>query len=171
MSLKELGDKHNMSAMTIRSKLISRGCIMRKSQETAVGQKTFQKAHAKIKQLCATGEFQRQKSAKLQGIPLEKWKGFVTPENNRLVASPEYKQWQKTVFDRDNRTCQLCDKTQCPIAAHHIYPKAKYPKKVLDVDNGITLCDKCHHKTIGHEHEYIDRLVSLVRSRLCGKKH
>lgn len=46
-----------------------------------------------------------------------------------------------------------------------VVEKAKYPDKVLDVDNGVTLCDKCHHKTIGHEDEYMDHFLGA----LCGK--
>ncbi len=118
---------------------------------------TVYKAHAKIREMCKTGEFQKNRSAMLQGISVDQWKGFTTPENKRLVASPEYKIWQQTVFKRDNFTCQLCNDHGCPLAAHHIYPKAKYPDRVLDVDNGVTLCNLCHHKTIGHENEYIDR--------------
>ena len=32
---------------------------------------------------------------------------------------------------------------------HHILPKARYKKKVFDVDNGITLCRECHRYTPG----------------------
>lgn len=170
ISLKALGEKCGCSAMTIRSKLLDNGCVMRDSHEIAVQKKTFQKAHAKVRELCETGEFQKNMSARLQGIPIEEWKGFITPENKRLVASPEYRQWQKSVFKRDNRTCQFCGKTNYPIAAHHIYMKAKYPHKVLDIDNGITLCNFCHHKTIGHEDEYIDICISIPKGDLCGKR-
>lgn len=165
-SLQSLGKQYGVSAMTIRTKIITNGSKTRNYSESSKLTRTIFKAHAKIKELCETGEFQRNRSAMLQGIPVKEWKGFITPENKRLVASPEYRKWQKSVFNRDNHTCQLCGKTKCPIAAHHIYMKAKYPDKVLDVDNGITLCDKCHHKTIGHEDEYIDIFLGV----LCGKK-
>ncbi len=169
-SLMSLGKQYSVSATTIRSKLVAYGCRMRPSYEISVKQKTYLKAHGKVRQLCKTGKFQKNMSARLQGIPVEEWKGFITPENKRLVASPEYRQWQKTIFNRDGRTCQLCGKTKCPIAAHHIYPKAKYLGKVLDVDNGITLCNECHYKTIGREEEFIDHFVNLLTGDLCGKK-
>ena len=162
MSLEELGNENNVSAMTIRSKLISHGCVIRESHETSVKQKTFKKAHDKVREMCKTGEFQKNISARLQGIPVEEWKGFITPKNKQLYKTPEYKKWQQSVFERDQHTCQLCLKRNCPIAAHHIYMKAKYPDKVLDVENGITLCDTCHHKTIGHEDEYIDLFISWL---------
>lgn len=174
IGLKSLEEKYGISAMTVRSKIIAFGETTRNCADanriTHNKHNTVATAREKIKQLCKTGEFQKSISARLQGIPVEEWKGFITPENQRLVASPEYKQWQKSVFKRDNETCQLCGKTKCPIAAHHIYMKAKYPDKVLDVNNGITLCDKCHHKTIGCEDRYIDYFVNLLLGDLCGKK-
>lgn len=165
-TLNSLAQKHGVSAMTIRAKILENGAITKTYSQAAIQREqqhgTVSKAHDRIREMCKTGEFQRNRSAMLQGIPIEEWKGFTTPENARLVASPEYRQWQKSVFKRDNNTCQLCSKTKCPIAAHHIYMKDKYPDRVLDVDNGITLCDKCHHKTIGHEEEYVNRFVSLL---------
>lgn len=169
-TLELLGKQYNISAMTVRKKIIANGGKTKNYSQAAIQREqqhgTVSKAHAKVRELCEIGEFQKNMSARLQGIPVKEWKGFITPENKRLVASPEYRKWQKSVFDRDNHTCQLCNKTKCPIAAHHIYMKAKYPDKVLDIENGITLCDKCHHKTIGHEDEYIDNFLGV----LCGKK-
>lgn len=170
-TLDSLGKQYHVSAMTIRAKIIAHGAKTRGYSDAAIQREkqngTVHKAHARIREMCKTGEFQKNRSAMLQGIPVEKWKGFITPENERLVASPEYKIWKQTVFRRDNFTCQLCNDHDCPLAAHHIYPKAKYPDKVLDVDNGITLCNLCHHKTIGQEMEYIDRF----RRTLCTRKH
>ena len=165
-TLQSLGKQYGMSTMTIRAKILANGVRTKSYSQVAIQREnqhgTVGKAHAKVIEMCKTGEFQRNMSARLQGIPIEEWKGFTTPENQRLVASPEYKQWKKSVFKRDQHTCQLCNKTNCPIAAHHIYMKAKYPDRVLNIDNGITLCDKCHHKTIGHEDEYIDLFVSWL---------
>lgn len=107
--------------MTIRAKILAHGSKTRNYSESAKPTKTVHKAHAKIREMCQTGEFQRNRSAVLQGTPVEEWKGFTTPENQRLVASPEYRQWQKAVFKRDLNTCQLCGVTKCRIAAHHIY--------------------------------------------------
>ena len=169
-TLWDLAAKYKVSAMTIRSKILSNGGQVRNYSEAAIEREkcnsTIIKAHAKVRELCKTGEFQKQRSAILQGVPIEKWKGFITPANKQLYKTLEYKQWQRTVFERDNHTCQLCGKTKCPIAAHHIYPKAKYPSKVLDIKNGITLCNQCHHKTIGHEDKYVD----ICEDILCGRK-
>ena len=56
----------------------------------------------------------------------------------------EYKEWRKTVFERDNYTCQMCGKRGVKINAHHKNAYAYYPDLRYDIDNGITLCVPCH---------------------------
>ncbi len=86
-------------------------------------------------------------SARLQGIPIEKWSGFATTKTDRLKSTGEYKNWRKQVFERDNWTCQKCNAKGGKLHPHHIKPKSTNPKVVFDVSNGITFCVKCHHKT------------------------
>ena len=57
---------------------------------------------------------------------------------------PENKEWRKAVYERDNYTCQSCGKTGEKLAAHHILPYAIFKDLRFDVNNGITLCRKCH---------------------------
>ena len=63
------------------------------------------------------------------------------------MNSLEYKsalyQWAKSVKKRDNHTCQNCGSKQ-NLHAHHIKTKKEYPKLSLDIDNGITKCERCH---------------------------
>jgi len=168
-TLQQLGDQYGLSAMTVRKKILAAGGRTRTRSESITRANrehgNVHKAHARVRELCATGEFQRRCSARLQGIPVEEWTAFVTPENQRLVASPEYRHWQRAVFIRDKHTCRLCGARQCRIAAHHIYPKAKYPGRALDTNNGITLCQLCHWATIGHEEDHADYLMSLLKPK------
>jgi 5-methylcytosine-specific restriction endonuclease McrA len=72
------------------------------------------------------------------------WQGGITPKNHKIRTSTEYKNWRNQVFDRDNYTYQICDKTGGNLHAHHLDSFAKNENLRLDIDNGITTCDKCH---------------------------
>ena len=56
----------------------------------------------------------------------------------------EYRQWRIAVLLRDNRTCQVCGEKKKSRHAHHLNHSTFFPDQKFDVDNGITLCQKCH---------------------------
>lgn len=59
----------------------------------------------------------------------------------------EYWNFRKKVYERDNYTCQCCgDNKGGNLNAHHIENYSDNEKKRTDINNGITLCDKCHKK-------------------------
>ncbi len=72
------------------------------------------------------------------------WQGGITTEYQKVRNSEEYNQWRLQVFNRDGFKCVSCGKPGKGIHAHHIKSFSKYAKLRLDVDNGITLCKKCH---------------------------
>lgn len=51
--------------------------------------------------------------------------------------------WGKAVKKRDGYKCTRCG-TKDKLHAHHIIPKSVDPTKILDIDNGKTLCKECH---------------------------
>ena len=56
----------------------------------------------------------------------------------------EYREWRRSVYERDNYTCMLCGQRGGDLNAHHIKPYALYPEHRYELDNGITLCVDCH---------------------------
>ena len=62
-------------------------------------------------------------------------------------GSAEAREWRKRVFERDGYTCQICKIRGGKLNAHHILPFSKYPSERFNVNNGLTLCLKCHSKT------------------------
>lgn len=52
--------------------------------------------------------------------------------------------WAKVVKSRDGNKCVYCGSTE-KLETHHIKSRAKFPDDVLDIENGVTLCHKCHY--------------------------
>ena len=75
------------------------------------------------------------------------WKGGITPINEKIRRTIEYRLWREAVYARDNWTCQHCYKRGGKLQAHHIKEFADYPELRFAIDNGLTLCCKCHDKT------------------------
>jgi len=89
----------------------------------------------------------RQKLSRIfKGEKSHFWKGGISPINERIRKSAKYKEWRKQIFKRDNYVCQECSKKLKGRGsnAHHIKPFVKYPKLRFDINNGLTLCRKCH---------------------------
>lgn len=99
-----------------------------------------------------------------RGINSARWKGDkALTKKERDRKSIKYIEWRKSVYIRDNYTCQLCKyKKGGYLEAHHILKYSKYPKMRFDVNNGITLCKDCHNKTKSHEENYEDLFQKIV---------
>lgn len=88
------------------------------------------------------------------------WKNGKTSLSDTIRTDSLYKEWRKIIFERDNYTCQVCNKRGGKLNADHIYPislvideecitKENYRKnkRLWDLENGRTLCEYCHKKT------------------------
>ncbi len=79
------------------------------------------------------------------------WKGGVTSEVMKIRKSFQYREWRDKVFKRDGYTCQKCGAIGGPLEGHHIKPFSKFPELRFSVENGITVCKKCHRSKGFHD--------------------
>lgn len=87
-----------------------------------------------------------------------RWKGGVSSFCNQIRSLELAIEWREKVFGRDRYTCQNCGVVGGKLNAHHIKPlhellveyavadveSAKTCACLWDINNGITLCKKCH---------------------------
>lgn len=75
-----------------------------------------------------------------------KWRGGITSEIMKIRHSLEMKEWRKSVFERDDYTCEMCDQRGGDLHADHIQPFSLFPDLRFETENGRTLCVDCHRK-------------------------
>ena len=76
-------------------------------------------------------------------------KRFINSKHGKAL----HRLWAIMVKRRDNKVCRRCHATQ-ELQAHHIKPKALFPRLAYKLWNGITLCRRCHkeyHHIYGYE--------------------
>lgn len=66
------------------------------------------------------------------------------------VFIPAYK-WAKEIKRLDGGRCAFCGSTE-NLESHHIKAKAEKPELATDLENGITLCHKCHYTAHGGDY-------------------
>lgn len=111
------------------------------------------------------------KTSSRKGINAGNWKGGITPLHNFIRNLKESKAWRTSIFERDNYMCVQCNNSGY-LEAHHIKPFAFLLQELLkerpklidyitadslniiinhhpfwDINNGVTLCEKCHNIT------------------------
>ncbi len=89
------------------------------------------------------------------------WKGGITPINFQIRSCSKYRQWRCDVFERDDYTCQICQKRGGRLDADHIKQFARIIheneiktvdmalecEELWNINNGRTLCHDCHKET------------------------
>lgn len=101
------------------------------------------------------------------------WKGGISDLRNLIRNTFTYKKWRMAVYRRDCFLCKECNSKSNGLNAHHIKPFSDLFQEFLSqysqfspiedketllrlsesyepfwkIDNGITLCEKCHNKT------------------------
>lgn len=83
---------------------------------------------------------------KVGGKPYFKIEGWENMQPDACRKTSEYRNWRKSVFERDNYTCQICGNRGGKLNAHHIERYRNCIERRTDISNGITLCYSCHKK-------------------------
>ena len=101
-----------------------------------------------------------------------KWDSNKTDEERiKGRRFPEYIEWVKNIYKRDNYTCQICGlkhSKKNPINAHHIESYNSNLDLRINIDNGITLCKKCHnnfHHQFGYGDNTKEDLINFIKNR------
>lgn len=100
---------------------------------------------------------------KQKGINSPNWKGGLSSFRDLIETSTKYKEWRQNCFIRDNFTCQKCGQKGGDLNVHHKKSFLRLVKEAIeylplfkpfeavifysplwDLNNGITLCIKCH---------------------------
>ncbi len=105
------------------------------------------------------------------------WKGGISTEHDKIRSSVEFNLWHKSVFSRDNFTCQKTGLRGGNLVAHHINNFADFPELRLAIDNGITLSKESHiefHKKYGRKNntkEQIEEFLECAYTNGSYKKY
>lgn len=85
----------------------------------------------------------------------------------------EYAEWRKSVFDKDDYTCQCCgDNKGGNLVAHHLNSYHEHKEERYKIENGITLCEKCHkefHHIYGYGNntkEQYEQFINDINTKL-----
>ena len=93
-----------------------------------------------------------------------KWNGGSSRAYKTGYWSRDYQKWRNAVFKRDKYMCKLCG-CNGYMEAHHIKSFTYFPELRFDIDNGLTLCKKCHrliHKTFGAKIDNNDYIKEIA---------
>lgn len=66
------------------------------------------------------------------------------PDSRRKSRRGKHGAWARAIISRDGAKCQQCGANNVELHAHHIKSFAQYPELRWELENGTTLCSKCH---------------------------
>lgn len=67
------------------------------------------------------------------------------PKRPYRIYEIAHRKWAKNIKERDGFTCQACGQVGGKLVSHHIIPWQISEEHRMIMDNGITLCDRCHN--------------------------
>jgi len=93
------------------------------------------------------------------------WKGGIVNQNKIIRNSIEFNLWRQSIFSKDGWICQNCKIKGGKLHAHHILNFSEHIEIRFAIDNGITLCEKCHwnfHKIYGKKNNSREQLKEFI---------
>jgi 5-methylcytosine-specific restriction endonuclease McrA len=111
--------------------------IFKRGHKINLGKKNSLGSHRSV-------ESRKKLSEKYRGEKSWNWRGGTRDKNQLIRQGIETRLWREAVFSRDGWTCQECGKRGGILNAHHIKSFAYFPELRFSIDNGRTLCKKCH---------------------------
>ena len=107
------------------------------------------------------------------------WIDGRTPVRRRFRSLSKQRCWIRSVFERDNFICQKCGNKEGELNAHHkkgfatilnengikTYKDFIDCNELWEVNNGITLCKKCHkefHKRFGNKNNTPEQIEKFL---------
>jgi 5-methylcytosine-specific restriction endonuclease McrA len=162
---KKLSQERSHSYSSVKMYFEGNGCVLLSSE--------YKNNRTKMDYICECGTFaqitfykfqsgQRCKKCKsnkigmkLRGRTYEErrgenhpnWKSEKTDEEREQERKyPEYNEWRRSVFARDDYTCQCCGQVGYDLVSHHLDGYHWCKEKRVELSNGITLCVECHDK-------------------------
>lgn len=84
-------------------------------------------------------------------------------------VSARAKELRAEAYRRDEYKCRVCGSKSRDLVAHHLEGFANNPDKRFEIDNLITLCEKCHiefHKTYGYKNNTKKQFEEYLRAKV-----
>lgn len=101
----------------------------------------------------------------------------LTEEERKLMKegrqiNSEYRLWAYKIKERDNFTCDCCNKRGCSLHSHHLNGWNKFKEQRYDLENGICLCEQCHkefHNKYGRGNNTKQQYIEFKNNKLAKK--
>ena len=133
-----------------------------------------------LKKIMQTEKYKQKQSESKKGEKNGMYgvKGKYHPNWNNELSNEEriekrhtYKdeQWRKSVFEKDNYTCQYCgDNKGHNLNAHHKNGHHWCKEQRYETDNGVTLCEECHkyfHSIYGYKNNTEEQFNEWINNK------
>jgi len=91
------------------------------------------------------------------------WKGGKGSYHHKVRCTPEWREWRKSIYERDGYKCLDCGSNE-NLEPHHIIPVRDEQNRHLlfAITNGVSLCRECHMRTFKKEESLVRIYSSLI---------